>query len=260
MVVYYENSKGETLDLLKKPYRTVDADWFDANWSESSSGYEKTVKIDVFGDKNEFVENMERLYKIIGYDADNGLNGRLYVNGAFLCCKLKKSKKTNWKGYLYTVVEMTFVTPALEWVTEKYLQFQSQTVARVNDGLNYPHNFPFNFALAKKGYEVIEVESNTASDFQMLIYGPCVNPRVLIEGYPYEVFCTLEKDEYMLLDSKSRTITKYLSNGTRANLFNERSLQYSVFEKIPSGDLTVNWSGDFGFDLILFTKRGEARW
>ena len=49
MIVYYENMNGEKLNLLKAPFRTTKTDWFDADWSESSDGYEKTVTIDVFG-------------------------------------------------------------------------------------------------------------------------------------------------------------------------------------------------------------------
>ena len=59
MVVYYENSKGDRLNLMRFPYRTVDADWYDADWEESSDGYEKTVSIDVFGKRDEFISNME---------------------------------------------------------------------------------------------------------------------------------------------------------------------------------------------------------
>ncbi len=49
MIVYYENVNGEKLNLLKAPFRTTKTDWFDADWSESSEGYEKTVTLDVFG-------------------------------------------------------------------------------------------------------------------------------------------------------------------------------------------------------------------
>ena len=49
MVAYYINANGEKLDLMKAPYRVVEADWYDSDWEESSDGYEKTVKIDVFG-------------------------------------------------------------------------------------------------------------------------------------------------------------------------------------------------------------------
>lgn len=260
MVAYYKNSKGETIDFLKSPYRTVETDWHDADWSESSSGYSKTIKIDVFGKKGELVDNMNHLYDVLAYDVDNNLYGRLYVNGTFLRCRLKKSKKTKWAGHVYAVVELTFLASALEWITEECLQFFPQTIAQANVGLNFPFNFPFNFAFSKRGYAAKEIDGTSASDFQMVIYGPCVNPRILINGYPYEVFCTLEKNEYALIDSKLHTVTKYLANGSTANLYDQRSLEYSIFEKIPSGSLAVNWSGDFGFDVFLFLKRREARW
>ena len=83
MIVYYENVNGEKLNLLKAPFRTTKTDWFDADWSESSDGYEKTVTIDVFGKREEFQANMEQLYRIIAVDAENDTYGKLYVNGAF---------------------------------------------------------------------------------------------------------------------------------------------------------------------------------
>ena len=46
MIVYYENMNGEKLNLLKAPFRTTKTDWFDADWSESSDGYEKTVTME----------------------------------------------------------------------------------------------------------------------------------------------------------------------------------------------------------------------
>ena len=94
----------------------------------------------------------------------------------------------------------------------------------------------------------------------MIVYGPCVNPRILINDQVYEVFTTLESNEYMIIDSRDYTVHKYLANGTVQNLFDNRRLEQSVFEKIPSGLLRINWSGDFGFDLILFLERREARW
>ena len=34
----------------------------------------------------------------------------------------------------------------------------------------------------------------------------------------------------------------------------------SVFEQIPPGLISVNWSGEFGVDLYIFLKRKEAAW
>ena len=94
----------------------------------------------------------------------------------------------------------------------------------------------------------------------MVIYGPCLNPKVLLNGYPYEILTTLESNEYLILNTSEQTITKYLSNGMTSNLFNSRSYAYSVFEKIAPGLINIDWSGDFGIDLYIFLKRKEAAW
>lgn len=245
---------------MKAPFRTVEADWFDADWTESSSGYEKTVDIDVFGNREQLAENMEHLYSIIAVDAEEGAYGRLYVNDTFLRCRIRASKKSNWKGYVYSEVELTFTAPELAWVKEEKMKFYPQAEGTAADGLDFPFDFPFDFADTRKGSATWEIDHVTASDFQMIVYGPCVNPRIPINDQVYEVFTTLESNEYMIIDSRDYTVHKYLANGTVQNLFDNRRLEQSVFEKIPSGLLRINWTGDFGFDLILFLERREARW
>lgn len=246
--------------MMKAPFRTVEADWFDADWTESSSGYEKTVDIDVFGNREQLAENMEHLYSIIAVDAEEDTYGRLYVNDTFLRCRIQTSKKSNWKGYVYSEVKLTFIAPELAWVKEEKMKFYPQAEGTAADGLDFPFDFPFDFADTRKGSATWEIDHVTASDFQMIVYGPCVNPRILINDQAHEVFTTLESNEYMIIDSRDYTVYKYLSNGTIQSLFDNRGLEQSVFEKIPSGLLRINWSGDFGFDLILFLERREARW
>ncbi len=259
MIAYYKNSRGQTINFMKSPYRTVEADWFNANWEEESDGYEMKMSIDVFGDRAEFKSNMESLYQIIAVDAEEDTYGRLYVNDTFLRCKIKTSEKSGWKGYVYSEIELTFEAPTLSWIREARKQFSVRQETTL-DGLNFPFNFPFNFAPSQKGQVSWNIEHPTSSEFQMIVYGPCVNPRVLINGYPYEVFTTLDSGDYMIIDSQSDTVYKHLSNGTIQNLFHNRGLEHSIFEKIPSGLLNINWSGDFGFDLILYLERREAAW
>ena len=100
MIVYYENMNGEKLNLLKAPFRTTKTDWFNADWSESSEGYEKTVTVDVFGKREEFRQNMEQLYRILAVDAENNSYGKLYVNGAYLRCRVLKSVKEGKDMYI----------------------------------------------------------------------------------------------------------------------------------------------------------------
>lgn len=245
---------------MKAPFRTVEADWFDADWTESSSGYEKTVDIDVFGDREQFAQNMERLYSIIAVDAEEDTYGRLYVNDTFLRCRIQTSKKSSWKGYVYSEVELTFIAPELAWTTELIRSFPKREDAGSDDGLDFPYDHPFDFAADDVGSIAWDIDHVTASDFEMIMYGPCTNPYVLINGHAYTVYTDLEAGEHLVIDSRAYTATKYLSNGTTQNMFNERGLADSIFEKIPSGLLRINWSGDFGFDLTLFLERREARW
>lgn len=260
MVVYYENSKGDRLNLMRFPYRTVDADWYDADWEEASDGYEKTVSIDVFGKRDEFISNMENLYNIIAADSENGVYGKLYVNDTYLRCMASRSKKSGWKGYVYSEVDITFKAPSLEWIQEAKKSFFPQEEAVSTEGLDFDFDFEFDFAENKRGVEQWNIDHVTSSDFRMIIFGPCINPKILINGYPYEVSATLEKQEYMVIDSYEQTIMKHMANGAITNLFDNRGFDYSIFEKIPYGLLTINWSGDFGFDLTLFLKRREAKW
>lgn len=257
---YYKNSKGEVLWLTRAPFRTIDADWFDTTWEETDEGYEKVITLDVFGKREEFVKNMEMLYRIISVDAETGNYGRLYVNDTFLPCQIYKTKKTGWKGYVYTEVELTFLAPELSWITILEKRFFSQSESDSDNGLDFPVDFSFDFFNEKRGSSSFDINHIIPSDFEMIVYGPCVNPKVLINRYPYEILTTLESNEYLVLNTAEQTITKYLSNGTTENLFNLRGYDYSVFEKIPSGLISVSWSGDFGIDLYVFLKRKEAAW
>ena len=258
MIAYYKSSKGEILNLMKAPFHAVEADWFDSDWTESSEGYEKTVNIDVFGNRAEFSQNMERLYSIIAVDAEEKTYGQLYVNDTFLRCRIQSSKKESWKGYVYSEVELTFIAPELSWVTEVTRQFFPQSEVSGASGLDYPYDHPFDFAEEDLGVATWEIDHVRSSEFQMIMYGPCTNPYVLINNHAYAVYTDLEEGEYLIIDSRSSTVYKYMSNGTVENIFNERGLADSVFEPIPSGLLHINWSGAFGFDLTLFLERREG--
>ena len=260
MIAYYGNLRGKKINLMEYPYRAIEADWYDANWEETGTDYDRKVTIDVLGKTSEeLIFNLENLYQVIAVDSEEGVYGKLFVNDTWLRCKIKSSKKSEWTSFVSAQVELVFSAPTLSWVREVRKQF-SLRQETLQDGLNFPFNFPFNFAPSQKGQVSWEIEHPTSSEFQMIVYGPCVNPRILINGYPYEVFTTLDAGDYMIIDSQSDTVYKYLNNGTVQNLFHNRGLEHSIFEKIPSGLLNFNWSGDFGFDLTLYLERREAAW
>ena len=259
MIAYYENSAGETINLLKKPFRMVAADLFDSDWEENADGYEKTISIDVFDDKSRLRENMERLYQIFAFDSENGTYGRLYVNNTYLFCNVQRTKKSDWKGFVYAVVELTFHAPVLEWISESRKSFYpSSSTMSLSVGLDFPFDFAFDFKKPENGIGFWNIDHIIASDFSMIIYGPCVDPEIKINGHEYAVYSTVREGEYLVINSKNCSVVKYLLDGQTEDLFDDRG--ELLFQKIPCGSLTIMWSGDFGFDITLYKVRREPEW
>lgn len=99
-----------------------------------------------------------------------------------------------------------------------------------------------------------------SSNFELIIYGPCTDPKITINNYPYQIFDTLSAGEYITVNSRAKTVTKNLGNGTMQNIFEKRAKDKSIFEPIPSGSLAVNWNGEFGFDFTVFKERSVPKW
>ena len=105
-----------------------------------------------------------------------------------------------------------------------------------------------------------KVDHYAPCEFLMIIFGPVADPRIVINGHPYQVYDTLLENEYMQIDSRKNTVIKYMANGTRQNLYDLRAKMESVFEPITPGNIAVNWPGSYGFDLTLYLERSEPRW
>lgn len=259
MILYYENALGQKIDFMKRPYRAVEADIFEADWEAHSDGYEKRIEIDVMDKKGNFFDNMNALYDIIAVDADNNTYGKLCCNGSYIRCYVKKKEATGWKGNVYAYVTLTFVAPELAWITEEKKTFLPGSGRGQEGGFDYPHNFPYNYSAIDADIEW-NIKNTAPCDFAMIIYGTCVDPEIIINDHSYQVFTTLEANEYMIIDSRTQTITKHLESGSDINVYNDRSTMQSVFHKINPGRNIISWTHAFGFDIILYKSRKEPVW
>lgn len=84
--------------------------------------------------------------------------------------------------------------------------------------------------------------------------------RQVIAGQVYQVYDTLETHEYIVIDSRKKTIIKRLANGTEQNIFYKKATGNSIFTEIPPGDILINWSGEFGFDIVVYKERSVPEW
>ena len=260
MIFYYENSNGEKINLMKKPYRTIEADIYDSVWKTSSEGFEKKIELDVMDDFVNFAENMNHLYNIFAVDPENDTYGKLWVNGSYIYCRLKKKEISEWKGQVYAYIILTFIAPELSWITEETKSFFSRASTGESSGLDYPHDYPYDYTVSNSGNESWNIDNISDSDFSMIIYGPCVNPEVYISGHKYSVLTTIDAGEYMIIDSQTCTIVKHVASGSNLSLFDKRDTEQSVFQKIKGGINTIRWSGAFAFDVIVYKARREPVW
>lgn len=259
MKIYYVNSRGQKIDLLKKPYRVVDTDVFDSRWDTVANGYEKKIEIDVFDDQANFISNMNYLYDVFAYDAENGLLGKLYVNDTYLPCNVLNTKKTGWKGHIYSIVTFTFSAPSLAWISEETKNFMMRAVDE-DYGKKYPYDYPLDYAPPEVGKVLWDIDHIKESEFSMIINGAVDDPEITINGYKYRVFTTIQEGEYIIIDSQTKSIIKHLIDGTELNIFDERDVENSVFKKIAPGTNMIEWSGAFSFVMHVYKERREPRW
>lgn len=280
MNFFYINHKGMKIDFSKPPYILQEIDFFDWEYSyenvnKKTCGYKRKTReykctIAVAGNKGisysqrlkNWQDALDNLIEIFESDVIAGVNGKLYTDtGYYLECKIIASQKNKWriKGTI-VYVNISILAESLSWIQELTKQFLPQTTVNATRGLNYPFDYPFNYAPSKVGLATWEIDHYTSSHFLMRIYGPCVDPKVFINNYPYQVFTTLEAGDYLEIDTRNNTVIKYLANGTTQNCYNSRQFTPSIFEKIPPGFLTFSWPGNFGFDMTVFIERSEPKW
>lgn len=100
----------------------------------------------------------------------------------------------------------------------------------------------------------------TEANFEMIIYGPVINPQVTMGTNTYLVNIVLEEGEYLQISSRDRTIVKVLRNGERANAYHYRQKGREFFQKIQPGRQMIQWTGKFNFDLTVYEERSEPKW
>lgn len=288
MDFYYVNNRGERIDLSDYPYIFQEGDLL--NWTytyntdnlanrDVTYGYKMaakstSVKLAVLCDytipleqrKEEWKEAVDHLCDVISADVADDKNGKLYTDtGFYLSCKIVGSQKTDWRmGLPIMFNTLSVLSDKPVWIREETKEFfpQSETSkpSTEDDGLDYPYDYPYDYTAQKVGTADWYIDHYDSSEFMMTIFGPCVNPRILINGYPYEVFDTLENNEYIVIDSRNNSVVKYLANGTTQDLYDLRAKEQSIFEPIPSGNINLSWSGSFGFNITIFIERNESRW
>lgn len=277
--IYYLNSAGEKLDLCSWPYMIYGGDILDYDWSfESTSNYgaaggkitaftksveKKKLNITVFG-QSELIyrKAVDALADAIEYDVVNLTPGKLYVNGSYVECYIKGVKPDEWvSGCDMLNVELILAVEYPFWLKEReYIFYKTGQISKNN--YRYPLRYPWRYPNGQtKG--VIYQSHIKPCDFILTFNGPAVNPSVEIGNKTYGIMGDLGEAEYVVIDSRAGTLRKYLNNTEKSvyqNMYDVRTRDNDIYEKLSRGTLHVTWTGEFRFSIIVIEERSLPRW
>lgn len=280
MNLAYENSQGARIDLSSFPYYLQDEPLYDFEWDAdlTASGTKKSVlnrftrnskklqmDLVIHADTQaQFEYYLDEFFRVTEYDVINKTPGKLILkdSGEYINCFVVSSENSMWQSGIRTnVKKIAFLFTYPFWVNEVTKSFYPQIGTEGDDTfLDYDHDYSYDYTHGVKGVSKWNVDHYTDSEFEMTIFGYCVNPIIRINGYPYQIYTTLEANDYLVIKSRDNEVIKWISGVAQQNVFDLRSKENSIFQRIPSGELTFTWEGTYGFDLKLFLERSEPKW
>lgn len=275
--IKYVSSNGEEYNLIGDRMRATSGYFHSYEWKASvtENTFGATVNeftkdpvtydltLTVRGKESERKEFLNKITNAFEHDMVNLTAGRIYYGAYYIDCYIKKSSnEISSDNNSRTDCKIEIYCPYPFWSMEQEQSFYPDSM---NGGeeysfLDYPMDFQYDYSRQGEGTQNWFIDHFRSNNFEMVIYGPCADPRIIINDYPYQIYETLEAGEYILLKSRNKTITKHLRNGTVQNIFAKRAKDKSVFELIPSGMLTLNWSGTYGFDIKVYKERSVPEW
>ena len=276
MDIYYQNSNGVKLYLDRFPYKMLSANTlFDYEWEYTTKGtnnpkivkftknmVKKDMSIVVGGTSLEnYYANIDYLLRTVDVDIFNVKAGKLYIGNCYLSCYIVESQKSNKYINIKTSTEsFTIVAENGNWINETTTSFGKATAPIYNvGGLDYPYDYPYDYANSLTN-QMLTNSGYSSSEFEITVFGSCENPAISVGTHTYLVNTSLITGEYFKINSISKTIIKTKNNGEEVSIFSDQGRDFYIFEKIPSGNSYVAWSGGFGFDIKLMSGRSEPLW
>ncbi len=276
MQIYFLSAEGNRIDFDGRTYGISEMNIFQHQLSyDTKNGkiinfkrdiIEREIEINISDDAvGTWQEHYEYIQDIFDRDNFNNERGKLFVNGYYLMCNIYagevEDQFRNWCDFQTCVLKIVSDYPV--WIKETTCQYLPEKpnpveYATLEKGILFPE-FPFDF-YSEKGEKTLFNPSFKDSNFILTIYGFAENPQITIAGHPYRVETTVYEGERLVIDSIKRTVKKIGRLGDIADRYNARGKEKRVFQKIPPGTNTFQWSGGFGVDITLFDERSEPKW
>ena len=274
MKLRYVASSGNTYDLkTRNSILTRDANFHTWTWSPIGTELQYGFRVANFskeaavysavlvfeGSALQRKTKIENLHEDFETDIRNKTPGKIIWGDYYIECYITDSSTAPNDRSDWTNNDISIYCPYPFWTKDNKKSFAPQSAPVGQEFLDYEFDYEYDYHY-RPGSATWTRTFPFTSNFRMIVYGPCANPLVTINGYPYQFFDTLAASEYVSINSRTNKIIKHLADGSAVGIFNKRNKEQSIFEPIPGGTLSIIWSGDFGFDLTIFEERSEPRW
>lgn len=231
---------GEKIQMLKKPAATY------------------AVEIYVRGTKWEREAFLRGLHEAAAYDLQAQKTGVLQWGEWKLDCYITASSTYPHDSQVgVTVNQITVYAPHPFWYTIDTFEIETPEQPVTTGGLDFPFDFPFDFTAVRNVSVNVRQKHYRDCDFILTIHGYASSPNVIINGHPYQVFTEVPEGGTLVIDSRNKTVTKTYASGATENCFGARRKDFSVFDRIPAGELTIARNSAFDATLALIYERDE---
>ena len=276
MTLYYEGSDGSKIDLMgggiyaQDPENLTSTEWKYSTISGVNGigrvkrfykdTQECSLTLGIMADSaDQFNEITYRLHRTFDRDIRRMRPGKLVWNDWYKEVFAVETSNSSFEELFEAVDrDVTFISVYPYWVKRMVYTYSVNNTQAVS-GLDYSHDYDFDFDLE----EITEVVRNNcidAANFEIMFYGPCVNPSVTVGNHIYEVFITLNAGERLTVNSLTKKIMKYDANGNGENVFHLRNRDSYIFEKIQEGVTPIVRNKNSRLDITIFDERGEPEW
>lgn len=264
----YTSSKGVEIDL--GPFggfmRTGEGDPLRSREWDATLGFRKlysatrparSVKLSVVTSR----EEADRACEAFDLDVSETAPGTLTLGEWSQSALVTASSADVWR---VDTIELTVTVALLDGVWRRPRAKSFMKSAQGGGGwLDYPHGYPYGLGSPSP---VTDMDCGLGGVPKITVYGPAVNPYVIIAGNRYEVDVTVPAGGYLVIDALKRTVKMTDQAGVVTDCFadakrgsGEGSGEY-VFQPVPGGSVEVSWDNSFGFDVTVYEERGEATW
>ena len=280
MDIRFVNHNGNEVDLMSGAYKIEESSLFSHSWNydsdDAASGYGGKIKKFRKGVQNReinihiegvgmesYKQAYDHIMEIFDEDIIDETAGKLYIDDFYMRCFITDGDPVYFvPGLDMCTYKFKLASEYPFWIHEESRSFPPISSSSEGESyLDYEHDYPYDYTMPYGGDVIWKVDHYAPCEYEMIVYGPCVDPRAVINGHIYQVFTTLDENDYVKINSRENSVVQYLANGTQRDLYDYRvKITGSLFEPIMPGNVRVVWSGEFGFDLTLFCERSEPKW